>query len=54
MLNIFKKTGFKVETTIIETWDKLPISRQNLSSEFRDISDEDLCISVFDVMLKPK
>tara|TARA_Y100000310_G_C20543696_1_gene744568 strand:+ start:187 stop:351 length:165 start_codon:yes stop_codon:yes gene_type:complete len=53
MLNIFKKTGFKVETTIIETWEKLPISRSKLSHDFRDLANEDLCVSVFNVLLKP-
>ena len=54
MLTIFKKTGFKVDATIIETWDKLPIPRSTLSHDFRDLSDKDLCVSVFDVLLKPK
>ena len=53
MLAIFKKAGFKVDVTIIETWDKLPIPRSKLSYDFRDLSDEDLCVSVFDVLLKP-
>ena len=53
MLNIFKQTGFNVEATVIETWDKLPISRSKLSPYFRDLSDEDLCVQVFDVLLKP-
>lgn len=54
MLNIFKQTGFHVEATIIETWDKLPVSKSKLSPDFIDLSDEDLCVSVFDVLLKPK
>ena len=54
MLNIFKKTGFNVDAVIIETWDKLPIPRSKLSHDFRNLSEKDLCISVFDVLLKPK
>jgi SAM-dependent methyltransferase len=54
MLNIFKKTGFNVDAVIIETWDKLPIPRSKLSHDFRNLSDKDLCVSVFDVLLKPK
>ena len=53
MLNIFKQTGFNVEETIIETWDKLPISRSKLSPAFKKLSDEELHISVFYVLLKP-
>jgi hypothetical protein len=54
MLTLVKNTGFKVDVTIIETWDKLPIPRSTLSHDFRDLSDKDLCVSVFDVLLKPK
>ena len=34
MLAIFKNTGFNVESNVIETWDKLPIARSKLSSNF--------------------
>jgi len=54
ILNIFKKTGFNVDAVIIETWDKLSIPRSKLSQDFRNLSDKDLCVSVFDVLLKPK
>ena len=54
MLDIFKKIGFKVDATIIQTWDRLPISRTKLSRKFRDLSDKDLCVSVFDVLLQKK
>jgi len=54
MLNIFKKTGFNIDIEIIETWDKLPIPRSKLSHDFRNLSDNDLCVSVFYVLLKPK
>ena len=54
MLDIFEKTGFSFEVSIIETWDKLPIDKLKISPDFKEISDEDLCVSVFDVLLKPK
>ena len=54
MLDIFEKTGFSLEVSIIETWDKLPIDKLKISPDFKEISDEDLCVSVFDVLLKPK
>ena len=53
MLRIFEQAGFNAEATIIETWDKLPISRSKLSHNFKGLSDEDLQIAVFDVLLKP-
>ena len=51
MLNIFKNKGFNVESDVIETWDKLPIPRSKLSSDFIYLSDKDLCVKVFDVLL---
>ena len=54
MLRIFEREGFNAEPTIIETWDKLPISRAKLSHNFRCLSDENLQIAIFDVLLKPK
>jgi len=53
MLKIFQLAGFNVKANVIETWDKLPISRSLLSPEFRNLSDEDLRVSVVDVLLKP-
>ena len=52
MLNIFEETGFKVSSTIIETWDNLPINRSKLSSEYKNLSDEELSVAVFDVILR--
>jgi SAM-dependent methyltransferase len=54
MIEIFKQIGFNVETKVIETWDRLPVSRSKLSSEFNHLTDEDLCVSVFDVVLTTK
>ena len=51
MLNIFKNKGFNVESNVIETWDKLPIPRSKLSSDFIHLSDKDLCVKVYDVLL---
>lgn len=53
MLELFKKAGFEVEVIAVQRWDKLPTPREKLSKEFRHLSDEDLCISGFSVLLKP-
>ena len=53
MLRIFERAGFNAEATTIGTWDKVPTSRSKLSQSFRGLSDEDLQIAVFEVLLKP-
>ncbi|MGD1929080.1 MAG: methyltransferase domain-containing protein [Leptolyngbyaceae cyanobacterium] len=54
MIKIFNKTGFVLkENIILSRWDVLPISRNRLSSEFRNFSDEDLKIATFSVVLEP-
>ena len=54
MLSLFGEAGFDVTPIIIESWNKLPIPRKRLSVNFRDFSDEELQVAVFDVLLKPK
>ena len=54
MLTIVKNISFKVNVTIIESWDKLPISRSKYSRNFRDYLKKILCISLIDVLLKQK
>ena len=52
MLNLFKEVGFKVEVIKIEKWNKLPTNRKSLNQSFRSLSDEDLCVMGFDVLLR--
>ncbi|MBN3992905.1 MAG: methyltransferase domain-containing protein [Nostoc sp. NMS2] len=53
MVNIFKKAGFNVELIEMDRWNSLPTARSKLSHEFTHLSDEELCISTFSVVLKP-
>jgi hypothetical protein len=53
MLELFEKAGFEVEVLEVQRWDRLPTPRENLSKEFRNLSDEELCISDLFVLLKP-
>lgn len=53
MLDLFKQSGFNIEVTEVEFWDKLPTPRTKLSFEFKYLTDEELSVSVFDVILKP-
>jgi SAM-dependent methyltransferase len=54
MLSIFNQVGFDCEVTRKVVWEKLPISRKSLASAFQELSDEELCVSGFDLLLRPK
>jgi hypothetical protein len=51
MLDYFSQAGFQILNCTMQRWDSLPINRKELNSEFRSKSDDELCISVFDVLL---
>lgn len=54
MLRLFEQTGFDVHVSDASRWDTLPISRAKLSPEFRCLSDGELCVSGFGVVLRPR
>jgi SAM-dependent methyltransferase len=51
MLEIFREVGFEVDVVDVRRWDHLPIARKDLAQEFRNIPDDELCVSGFDVRL---
>jgi len=53
MVDIFQKAGFTVELIEMDRWNTLPTARAKLSHEFAHFSDEELCISIFSVVLRP-
>jgi len=53
MLSLFETAGFSAEVVQVDRWNKPTISRKKISKEFRQLSDEELCIYGFDVILKP-
>jgi SAM-dependent methyltransferase len=53
MVEQFAAAGFSVEVINIGRWSDVPISRSNLATEFQHLSDDDLCIKDFDVLLRP-
>lgn len=53
MLAMFEEAGFLVECPRIERWDHVPINRAALAPEFRIMSDADLTVSGFDIVLRP-
>lgn len=51
MLQLFVDAGFSIEVTDTRRWEALPTARNKLAQEFREIPDDELCISGFDVLL---
>jgi SAM-dependent methyltransferase len=52
MLEKFRKAGFAIEWSRPKSWEKLPTPRQSLAVPFRELPDEELRISGFDVLLR--
>jgi len=53
MTGIFKDNGFSVTVLEKTMWKILPTERYALANMFRGLSDDELLISEFDVILKP-
>jgi SAM-dependent methyltransferase len=52
MLELFRQTGFLVEVIAVQRWAECPTPRRRLAREFRELQDEELCVSVFEVLLR--
>jgi hypothetical protein len=52
MIEIFEQTGFKFTLPRIVRWNRLPTTRVKLDPLFRQLSDDDLLVSDFDILLK--
>ena len=53
MLSLFKESGFRVEVLKVDRWDELPISPFSMDESFSVLSDDELVVKGFDVLLKP-
>jgi len=53
MLHLFHKSGFQTEIISMNRWDRLPTPRVKLTEEFTSLTDFDLSISGFNVVLRP-
>ena len=53
MLKLFEQAGFQTEVVQVDRWTRLPITRSRLAAEFRGLSDHELSVSAFDVLLRP-
>ena len=54
MIRLFDQAGFQVEVLGTDRWSELPTPRSALHSVYRSLSDDDLLISGFDVLLRPR
>ncbi len=54
MLGVFEQAGFECRLPRVVRWGKLPTSRAKLDSSFRHLSDDDLLVSGFDIVLKTR
>lgn len=53
MINRFRHANFDINIITKDHWKHLPTPREKLSHDFSQLSDEELCISGFDVILRP-
>lgn len=51
MLDLIKQAGFQVDVSGVNRWEDLPTPRRKLATEFRTLSEEDLLISQFDLIM---
>lgn len=54
MIALFERAGFGCQLPRVVRWDALPTPRVKLEQAFRILPDDDLLVSVFDVVLKRK
>lgn len=52
MQHLFRQAGFVVDIIGVRRWAALPTPRSRLAKEFKDVPDEELCVSGFDVLLR--
>jgi len=53
MMNLFEQAGFSAKTVKLERWVELPTPKNLFSKEFMCMNDDELSVSVFDVVLTP-
>jgi len=52
IIKIFEDIGYDIDINIIEKWDNLPIRISRISKDLK-LTNEDLHVSIFDVLLNP-
>jgi SAM-dependent methyltransferase len=54
MLAAFRSAGFEVEVGQVDRWHGPPLPRQKMAREFSHRTEDDLSVSGFDVVLRPR
>lgn len=54
MLALFERVGFECHSSRVIRWEQLPTPRVKLNAPFRQLPDEDLLVSCFDIVLRRK
>jgi SAM-dependent methyltransferase len=54
MCQMFEYAGFDVKVASVVRWNEVPISVKNLAPEFQHLDQDDLLVSSFHVLLRPK
>ena len=54
MIRRFNSAKFNVDLKMVKRWDKLPTPRKRMALPFKNLSEENLLVSEFKVLLKPK
>jgi len=54
MIDRFQGAGFDVNVLQVDKWNRLPVPKKSISKEFLEYSDDELCVSGFDVLLHKK
>ena len=52
MVKYIEEAGFFVEVTHLNKWDKPPLPRAKMNVEFRDLSEEELCVFGFNILAR--
>jgi len=52
MIDRFGRASFDVDVLNLDHWQELPTPREKISKDFLQLSDDELCISGFDVLLR--
>jgi SAM-dependent methyltransferase len=53
MIEDFLRAGFAVDIVSQTRWDEVPVERAKLAREFQQLSDEDMLVKTFHVVLTP-
>ena len=53
MLHLFERAGFRPAVVSVNRWDRLPTPKGKLAKEFQSVSEADLRVSEFEVVLRP-